>query len=467
MPSTAIHRTNASTGDAQKCTISFWFKRGRCEHEQAMVASYRGSTTRWQIRFKSDDTMDVEWGYSNSWYSLITTRKFRDSSAWYHCVVAVDSTQATAANRTKLYINGVQETAFGTENYIPQNNDTLMTSASDEQIIGANGSISSLGNFYDGYLALVQLVDGAQLAATTFGTLDSSSGVWKPKTAAYSTPGTNGYFMKMENSANMDLDSSSNAHTFTTVGTGLTQTKDNPSNNFPVLNRMLSAQGTNYYTLSSAELDGGNLGSKNGTNDKSFPATIAVHKGKWYWEIKLIGNSNTRNIGIVRSDLRPDGNGNIYNGTNTSNGTVNTMNFNPRGSVANVIITDKNDSGSETSSMPSSDSDAIVGCFLDMDNGKMAWHLNGTLINSGNSFSIPDWADGDWTELGAFPSARQDHNQVGYWNFGNGYFGSTAVASAEADEGGIGAFEYNPTATIDGSSQDFRAICTTNIKTYG
>ena len=45
MPSTAIHRTNASTGDAQKCTISFWFKRGRCEHEQAMVASYRGSTT--------------------------------------------------------------------------------------------------------------------------------------------------------------------------------------------------------------------------------------------------------------------------------------------------------------------------------------------------------------------------------------------------------------------------------------
>ena len=93
--------------------------------------------------------------------------------------------------------------------------------------------------------------------------------------------------------------------------------------------------------------------------------------------------------------------------------------------------------------------------------------LDGTLINSGASIALPDWADGDWTKWGAIPSARLDGAQFGHYNFGNGYFGTTAVASSVADAGGEGLFEYNPTATIDSSSQDFRCINTKNIATYG
>jgi hypothetical protein len=99
----------------------------------------------------------------------------------------------------------------------------------------------------------------------------------------------------------------------------------------------------------------------------------------------------------------------------------------------------------------------------------MAWSLDGTLINSGSSFPLPNWSDDPnlWTIFGAFPSGRFDHNQVADYNFGLGFFGTTAVSSSVADAGGEGSFEYNPTATIDSSSQDFRAICSKNIKTYG
>ena len=467
MASTSIYRNIASTGNSNICTVSLWFKRGITGVEKALFGGWRSNTDRFQIRIKSDNKMDVEYGYSGSWYSLITTRLFRDTSAWMHLVLAVDSTQATAANREKLYINGVQETSFTTEDYMPQNNNTLMTTASDEMIVGASNASSSAGShqsWWDGCISHFQFVDGLALAPTEFGSFDTTSGIWKIKTGSYATPGTNGFHLKFENSANLDLDSSSNALTFTTEGT-LIQTKDNPSSNFPTLSRTLGKQGTQYYLGDSVELVDGNLKAKNHSNDKSVAATQELRKGKWYWEVKLIGNSNTRNMGIVRADMIGE-NTHFYNGS-TTNGTENTINYNPRTSYGSVVTTDKADSVTQNTGMASTDSDCIVGHFLDMDNGKMIWSLNGTLINSGTSFSLPDWADGTWTKWGALPSARLDHNQQGHFNFGNGYFATTAVASAVADAGGEGSFEYSPTATIDSSSQDFRCINTKNIATYG
>ena len=460
MATTKIYRTFTS-GNTDKWTWSAWVKRGKCGATQGLFAAHVDDQNRTDIKFNGSDQFVFEHVVGNSYVSRhISTRLFRDTSAWYHIVVVWDTGNASEHERQRLYINGVEENDWGTATNCAADTDSWMNNT-------ASTSVCNIGladsNFFDGCMSHIQFVDGLALAPTDFGTTDSTTGIWKIKTASYGTPGTNGFHLKFENSGNLDLDSSSNTLTFTTGG-NLIQTKDNPSNNFTTLSRFFGKQGTQYYQNDSADLKYGNLSSES-ADDKSVGATFELRKGKWYWETKLIGNNNTRNMGIVRADMI-NNNGTFYNAS-TTNGTENTMNYNPRTAYANVKTTDKSDGTNTTSGMISSDSDAIIGHYLDMDNGKMCWSLDGTLINSGASIALPDWADGDWTKWGAIPSARLDGAQFGHYNFGNGYFGTTAVASSVADAGGEGLFEYNPTATIDSSSQDFRCINTKNIATYG
>ena len=162
----------------------------------------------------------------------------RDPGAWKHIVYATDTTQSTASDRAKFYINGVRVTPGGTEwsieTYPAEDANTYWNQSGYSCNIGEGGTTTGSDN-WKGLMSHFQFVDGVQLAPTEFGETDATSGIWKLKTGAYATPGTNGFFLKFEDSSNLDLDSSSNAHTFTTSGT-LTATKDNPSNNFSTLN---------------------------------------------------------------------------------------------------------------------------------------------------------------------------------------------------------------------------------------
>jgi hypothetical protein len=144
------------------------------------------------VNFMSDDTLRLSFGGSST---LQTTQVFRDPSAWYHVVVALDTTQATAANRVKLYINGTQVTAFSSATY-PSLNDTFgWNNSSIVHQIGASTGDGATA-YFDGYQADINAVDGQALTPSSFGETDTTTGSWKPK-AYTSTYGTNGFYLKL------------------------------------------------------------------------------------------------------------------------------------------------------------------------------------------------------------------------------------------------------------------------------
>ena len=456
MANTSIYRNIASTGNSDICTISCWFKKDFTGVEKALFGGWRSSTDRFQIRFKSDDTIDVEFGYSGSWYSLITNRKFRDPSAWMHLVLAIDSTQGTPANREKLYINGVQETSFSTEVYMPQNNDTLMTTSGDEVMVGSSNQTSGSGThqgFWKGCMSHVQFVDGLALAPTVFGETDSTDGMWKIITTAYGTPGTNGFFLKMEDSTNMDLDSSSNALTFTTEGT-LTATKDNPSNNFCTLNPLFGKVGITY-----AFTNGNNvLSTSGGSGWHQAMGTLGAVTGKWYYEAYANytpGAYNTQ-LGWGSAD---------YLAQTKAEGGIGAGISKPSFGLYDVgklyYSTDSSNTQETASWAASWTSGDYLMFAADLDNGRFYVGKNGTWDSTSSSNPAAgtggySFTPGGYTYIPMMALYYQDI----ITNFGNGYFTTTSAGATNADDNGHGVFKYDVPA-------GFYAICTKNIKEFG
>jgi hypothetical protein len=186
-----LNRTPATAGNRKTWTYSGWIKRGKLGADQTIFgAGY--STSPWFIlQFDSGDNLDVSFTAGVSGGTL-TTAVYRDPAAWYHIVLAVDTTQATASNRVKLYVNGVQVTSFSSTNYPSQNTDYQVNNTVQHYI--SNGAW-----YFDGYMAEVQLVDGQALAPTAFGTFNSY-GVWQPITYGGSY-GTNGFYLPFSNTA--------------------------------------------------------------------------------------------------------------------------------------------------------------------------------------------------------------------------------------------------------------------------
>jgi hypothetical protein len=146
--------------DAKKFTLSLWVKRGTLGVRNTLVGSYdNSSAASFFFSLEANDTLYIALGGSSD-YDLQTTQLFRDVSAWYHIVYAVDSTQATASNRQKLYINGSQVTAFNYINYTTLNSTTLLFNNSYRNNIGSQWQISG---FLNGYMSEFYFIDGQQL----------------------------------------------------------------------------------------------------------------------------------------------------------------------------------------------------------------------------------------------------------------------------------------------------------------
>jgi len=292
------------------------------------------------------------------------------------------------------------------------------------------------------------------IASTELGEVDATSGIWKLKTSCYATPGTNGFCLKMQDRTNLDLDSSSNAFTFTTSGT-LTPTYDNPSDNFCTLNPL-----ANYINGSTFTQGNNTMTTRNG--DRSYNiATMGLTSGKWYFETYMnalvSGSGQNTLIGIADAETTAVGNqlgilATQYGYYSTTGGSYN--------------------SDTDTSYGDTYTTGDYIGTYIDLDNNKIYWAKNGTIQNSGTGVTITAPSAMTGNSGGAYLPA------LGFWssipvykydvNFGNGYFGTTVISSPEHAAGGIGAFKYDPsTGTFDGSSKDFRAICTKNIKAYG
>tara|TARA_B000000475_G_scaffold26261_1_gene20499 strand:- start:3553 stop:4857 length:1305 start_codon:yes stop_codon:yes gene_type:complete len=343
---------------------------------------------------------------------LKTNRFLRDTSGWYHIVIAFDTTQSTASNRVKLYINGVQETSFASSTYPSQNYVIKYMSSTSTSYIG-NGGGGSNNYYYNGLITHVNFVDGTALTPTSFGESDSN-GVWIPKPSPSVTYGTNGFFLKMDNSGNMGLDSSGNSNNFTTSGT-ITQAKDTPSNVFATMNPL--SKGSNI------SMSNGNTTVSNGSSDNSILGTIAPANGKYYWEAKCTSASTYANLGVTLASIDGSNHSAVDGGrvVYSNNGTIYKEGLSGQGNTATGTSFTTND---------------IIGIAFDTENGTLKFYKNGTLINT--------TTDNEFLYTNNLYIPCSGLNNGGFsFNFGNGYFGTTAVTSAGTNASGIGIFEYD------------------------
>ena len=430
----------ANQNSLHKWTYSGWVKRSEIGNTTHLFNFYDDANNRGGLRFNSDNTlMYYEHLGGSTVVNKTTNRVFRDVSAWYHVMVAVD--KSVSSPDTQIYINGVEETSFSTDNDYSQNQTTKINDTDTLYINSEDGS----SNIHNQLMAHVHWVSGYKLTPATFGETDSTSGIWKPKTAPSVTYGTNGFFLKFENSAAMGTDSSGNSNTFAVSGS-MTQNVDTPSNNFATINPL-------YYSTSQSTLSNGNLtATSSGANWNNFHSTLAPSTGKWYWEVKVVNvGSNTHPIGIVGTDdteLNKTSLGDAFD-----NGTT---------GISYVQTGDKDVAGSRTSYGNSYTTGDIIGVAMDLTNLKLYFSKNGTYQNSGvpTSGSTGTGAISIVSGHSYLASFAHYNTMVDSINFGQGFFGTTAVASANADANGHGAMEY---AVPSG----YYTLNTKNIKEFG
>jgi hypothetical protein len=441
MASTRIYRTAGTPTSTKKFTLSFWLKKSVNGADQFVFNTTTDANNRSQVEFNTDDEMNFICKVSGTNIGrLRTTRKFRDPSAWYHIVAVLDTTQLTSSNRMKLYVNGVQETVFTTETYPSQDADA---NVSGTHTVGSYYNGSSASNYLNGVLTHVHFTDGYAYDASDFGQTNATSGIWTAKTAPNVTYGTNGFFLKFENAGNLDLDSSGNNLSFTTSGT-LTQNVDTPTNNFGTLN-LLSTHGNNTLTVNNTK-----IAFTANTSYTNCIGNIGVNNGRWYAECKLAGvTTYYPALGIASM-----GNATnryydpLYTGAHlgADEGTA----YFKHGNIQAA--------GSNVGNYASFTTGDIIGMYLDLESATktLKYYKNDGLIVSINITPV----DGQFYTFGATGTSSSD---IADFNFGGGYFGTTAVASANADANGFGAFEYSPTL----SGVNYYALCTKNIKEFG
>ena len=451
MASAFITRTPSSNGSETKSTLSMWVKRSGLTAQETLYFSSSSSDNKMIIRFNADDTFDVRNKVGGSFpLDIETNRKFRDVGAWMHLVFKFDTTQATSSDRFKMYINGVDEKGVGgysTETY-PSQNANLSMNQTDDQLWVC--SESGTGSAFDGLVAHVHWTDGYAYDASTFGETDSTSGIWVAKTNPSVTYGTNGFFLKFENSGAMGTDSSGQSNTFT-VGAGtLTQNIDTSTNNFATLNPLHKGSTLTGYTFA----NGNNTITFGSTTYPYTFSTQAVSSGKWYAEFKATANATTVGIGISAGE---------NDGTYFSHSQYDYAYYGYNGNIQSNQAASPAGYGSALSN------NDILGVAMDLDNNKLYFSINGTFQNSGVPTSgstgtgAKSISASSSTPTGVYHFSVGDQNtQAGsvQCNFGSGFFGTTAVASANADGNGFGEFEYSvPTG--------YYALCTKNIKEFG
>ena len=337
-----LSRTPASAGNRKTWTLSFWVKRGASTGSDiGLFSTYAGSNPATACAFNSNDGITF-YNYSGSYqFQLITTQVFRDYSSWYHLVFVVDTTQATASDRVKLYVNGVRVTTFSTETYPSQNVDTDWNSTTEHQI-------GNHASYFHGYLASVFLIDGQALDPTSFGLFDDN-GVWQPKayTGSYGTNGFHLPFNDNSTAAALGTDTSGNGNDWTVNNISVAAGADNDSlvdvpTNGTETDTGLGAEVRGNYAsanpldkYSTIQLANGNLDiSSSEANWRSVRGSFGMSSGKWYWEITITNSGyNIHGIGLNSAALTNypgvsagsygwDYNGNLVGGNSTGSASA-------------------------------------------------------------------------------------------------------------------------------------------------
>ena len=445
MASTYLTSNTGTATNAKKFTLSMWIKRSSlCDtNSQRFYQGYQDGNNRFYAMFDNTNSYpDSLWVYAVTggstqvyWYSA---RKFRDLNAWYHIVFSADSTQASQADRLKVYVNGVEETSWTKTNNPSQNIDWGNQLAQSNNDLTISGTESQT-QLFDGSMSHIHFIDGTAYDATAFGSTDATTGEWKINTSPSVTYGNNGYFILKD--GNSVTDQSPNSNNFTVGGGTLTKTEDNPSNVFCTLNRNIVQAGgvSGRHANVSASLDNGNTTAGEGTGVFSNQlGTIFASSGKYYAECKF-GGDQYCHFGVTSPNFS-DASLGSYPGDGI--GGVNSAGIYGNGGIARcngaTIFTDSNIT-----------TDTIC-LAMDLDNGALYIRRNdGSWMNSGNPESGATKTGAITLPSDTYSWIVTSHNNSGSGrnymkvNFGNGYFGTTAVSSAGTNASGIGIFEYD------------------------
>jgi hypothetical protein len=433
-----ISSASPTATDRKKVTISCWVKRSQIS-DSAVCTIFHGTGNGLMMQFFSANTIYI---YESPW-QIISDRVFRDAGAWMHIALILDSTQSTDSNRSKLYINGeLQDLSSWTvgsgANRYPALNYSFAWHTGSTMRIGSVGNASDLG----GYLADFISIDGQDVSISDLG--ETKDGVWVPKDVSGLTLGDAGFYLKFDNSSDIGNDSGSNNIDFTASNIVASDVvPDSPTNNFCTLNPLA------YSTLGT--LSEGNLKIATSTNNRGIHGTMPIPtSGKWYWELHVdsyasgggayVGFGADANLGYDEV-AQPKG---VFMSTyNQSVDVNNSSQSSPYNSQGNN----------------STSNGDIYSFALDVDNQKFYVAKNGTYRGS----SDPSAGSGGLDVSAVFTNAVTDltvcltrggsYNETYSLNFGQD---SKDVSSANADDNGIGTFEY---AVPDG----FLALCTSNL----
>jgi hypothetical protein len=410
-----------------------WVKRSK-SGEEVFWSSYNGNNYRFQLYFDSSDRLvvyDVDNG--SDIIEVVTNRKFRDFNAWYHIYVAIKSSESTASDRCKIYVNGERETSFAVATYQSTSNDMALGTSSYVLNIGRYGGNTA---FFSGLMSHSYYVDGSIIDVTQFGSIDITSGQWKintsPTIASY---GNQGHLILKD--GNTVTDQSPNSNNFTVGGGTLTPTVDNPSNVFATLNPLGGRNGSGKGSYQ----NGNTTWISSSTDQDACNSTLAVNDGgQYYCEMKCVAKTGGYyNPGVFSA---------VQSAYNSANPSV---------FVRGDGVIYNNDSQTQSGLTSVSNGD-IIGMAYDGSGAThtIQFYLNGSTYGSSeNITNTPGYPlfFGDGTNSGSVV------NEVNF-NFGNGYFGTTAVSSNSGNgysaTGNLGIFQHQPPT-------NYTALCTKGL----
>lgn len=423
-----LKRTPSSSTNRKTWTWSSWIKKTTISSKGTIFCCRSGvspDSATLYFQFDSDNTLYLATNFTPK-PALRTTQLFRDTSAWYHLIVSIDTTDATASNRVKIYVNGTQITSFSTATYPDQNADLAINQNFEHQI-GSYYTGSSYTELFDGYITEVYLIDGQALTPSSFGETDAITGRWKAK--AYSgTYGTNGFYLKFADNSGttattLGKDSSPNGNNwtpnnFSVAGADNDSLVDSPTNygmdtgvggevrgNYCIINASFNLNGgvTSDGNLVLTSQNAGGISAPNGT--------IGVKSGKWYFEMQAVSNGG---FGQPYAGIN---NGSAY-GRYTGNGS------------SSPFLTY-----------------GTYGVAFDVDAGKLwltdstgAWVSSGSPSTGANPLETFSGGLETFPYCAAARTSGNNASAIGRWNFGQRPFAYTA-----------------PTG--------FKALCTTNLPT--
>ena len=462
--STYLNR-NSYTHDRQTFTYSFWFKPTNPSVRQFIFGRYIDGNNLSALEYDGGSSGQLSWyDYQSGAYTFQqrTTALFRDVSAWYHVVLRVDTTDGTAGNRARMYVNGTEQTSFTASTTVSQNVSFLLGDGGNDFRWGTEGSNNRL--WYGGYLADITVIDGTSYAPTAFA--ETKNDIWIPKNTAGLTYGARGYRLEFKNNVfdnggssigvntgNNSTDLGSPAFTSSGLATG-DSVLDSPTNNFSTYNSIApDTTGATNHSFSEGNLKVNQLASSGAKWWNCF-GTIGMPSGKYYWEHYALGSGTVDlNIGVCTLDWYRGSNG----GADTADAYTLYANSGGKGYLYTDGATPPVDKGSSHFWTWGD----VMGVAFDADTGKIWYAKNGTFLGSGDPAAGSNEAQtvtsGDLAK-GMLPVfSGESASGTPMVNFGqDSSFAGNKTAQGNADGNGKGDFYYAPPS-------GYLALCTANM----